>query len=211
LSVEGGRPKKRAFFFAQELSAAHAPFPTWAYIACSASLLGAVATSLLAAPGLLGVLGGSLAIVMIAIAVVDARLFIIPDSLVLAGLGLGLLQPFMVQSETFSAAMISSLLRGLALALAFWSLRNVHMWLRKREGIGLGDVKLAAVAGVWLDWLAIILAVEIAALAALAMVAILAMRGRAITGETRVPFGCFFAPAIWLAWLLDIYFLQTVF
>ena len=148
---------------------------------------------------------------MIAIAVVDARLFIVPDSLVLAGLGLGLLQPFMVQSETFSAAMISSLLRGLALALAFWSLRNVHMWLRKREGIGLGDVKLAAVAGVWLDWLAIILAVEIAALAALAIVAILAMRGRAITGETRVPFGCFFAPAIWLAWLLDIYFLQTVF
>jgi leader peptidase (prepilin peptidase)/N-methyltransferase len=164
----------------------------------------------LAAPGILGVLGGSLAILMIAIAVADARHFIIPDLLVLAALGLGLLQAFIVQSEGFPAAMISPALRGLALALAFWSLRKAYMWLRGREGIGLGDVKLAAVAGMWLDWLPIAFAVEIAALAALAMVAILAMRGQPITGKTRVPFGCFFAPAIWLGWLLDVCVLQTV-
>jgi leader peptidase (prepilin peptidase) / N-methyltransferase len=164
----------------------------------------------LAAPGILGVLGGSLAILMIAIAVADARHFIIPDLLVLAALGLGLLQALIVQSEGSPAAMISPALRGLALALAFWSLRKAYMWLRGREGIGLGDVKLAAVAGMWLDWLPIAFAVEIAALAALAMVAILAMRGQPITGKTRVPFGCFFAPAIWLGWLLDVCVLQTV-
>jgi leader peptidase (prepilin peptidase) / N-methyltransferase len=148
---------------------------------------------------------------MIAIAVTDARHFIIPDLLVLAALGLGLLQALLDQPENFLAAMASSVLRGLVVALAFWSLRKVYRWLRGREGIGLGDVKLAAVAGVWLDWLAITCAVEIAALAALVTIAILAARGMAITRKTRVPFGCFFAPAIWLAWLVDLYILQPFF
>ena len=156
-------------------------------------------------------LGGALAIVMIAIAVADARYFIIPNPLVLAALGLGLLHALIAQSEDFSAAMISSALRGLVLALAFWILRKAYKWLRGREGIGLGDVKLAAVAGVWLDWLAITFAVEIATLAALALVAILALRGQQITGKTRVPFGCFFAPAIWLGWVLNIGVFQRVF
>jgi leader peptidase (prepilin peptidase)/N-methyltransferase len=157
------------------------------------------------------VLGAGLAILMIAIAVADARHFIIPDLLVLAALGLGLLQALLVQSENFLAAMANSGLRGLALALAFWSLRKAYKWFRGREGIGLGDVKLAAVAGVWLDWLAITCAVEIAALAALVTIAILAVRGMPITGKTRVPFGCFFAPAIWLAWLVDLYVLLPFF
>jgi leader peptidase (prepilin peptidase) / N-methyltransferase len=174
-------------------------------------LISAVTASVLVAPGLLGVLGAGLAILMIAIAVVDARHFIIPDLLVLAALGLGLLQALSVQSESSLAAMVSSVVRGLALALAFWSLRKAYKWLRGREGIGLGDVKLAAVAGVWLNWFAITCAVEIAALAALATIAIFAMRGTTITRKTRVPFGCFFAPAIWLAWLVDISVLQPFF
>jgi leader peptidase (prepilin peptidase)/N-methyltransferase len=155
-------------------------------------------------PGLLGMLGAGLAILMMAIAVTDAHYFVIPDQLVLAALGLGLLQALLFPSESFLAATAIAVLRGLTLAMAFWSLRKAYKWLRGREGIGLGDVKLAAVAGVWLDWLALTCAVEIAALAALAAVAILSMRGMVITGKTRMPFGCFFAPAIWLAWLLDI-------
>ena len=100
---------------------------------------------------------------------------------------------------------------ALQLALAFWGLRRIYKWLRGREGIGFGDVKLAAVAGVWLNWVAIICAVEIAALTALIMIAILAMRGMKISRRTRVPFGCFFAPAIWLAWLIDLAVLQRLF
>jgi leader peptidase (prepilin peptidase)/N-methyltransferase len=162
-------------------------------------------------PGLLGVLGAGLAILMIAIAVADVRYFIIPDQLVLAALGLGLLQALLVKPENFLASSANSVLRGLALALAFWSLRKAYKWFRGRQGIGLGDVKLAAVAGVWLDWLAATCAVEIAALAALATIAVLALRGTAITGKTRLPFGCFFAPAIWLSWLIDLYVLQPFF
>jgi leader peptidase (prepilin peptidase)/N-methyltransferase len=181
------------------------------YAFCAVCALGAVATSILVAPGLPGILGAGLAILMIAIAISDARQFIIPDPLVLAALVLGLIQASLVPLENSPAVLASATLRGFMLAFAFWGLRKIYKLLRGREGVGFGDVKLAAVAGVWLDWTAIICAVEIAALAALVMIAFLAMRGAKITRKSRVPFGCFFAPAIWLAWLLDVVVLQTLF
>ena len=69
---------------------------------------------------------------------------------------------------------------------------------------GLGDVKLAAAAGVWLDWPCIPVAIEIAAVAALAVYATAHVAGRRrIRAATRLPFGLFLAPAIWLAWLVQ--------
>ena len=76
--------------------------------------------------------------------------------------------------------------------------------LRGREGLGLGDVKLAGAAGVWLDWWAMPIAIEIGALAALALyVAGHILGRRRIRATTRLPFGLFLAPAIWIAWLLQ--------
>ena len=90
------------------------------------------------------------------------------------------------------------------LASCFFALRAVYHRIRGRQGIGLGDVKLAAVAGVWLEWTTIPIAIEIAALAALAGVAIRQLaRGRPLHAQARLPFGLFLAPAIWLGWLLE--------
>jgi leader peptidase (prepilin peptidase)/N-methyltransferase len=163
-------------------------------------------------PALAGLLGAALAVTMIAIAVIDARRSIIPDKLVLTALALGCVDAWMVQSDASNfAALFTAALRGLGLAIAFWLLRAAYLRLRGQEGIGLGDVKLAAVAGVWLDLLAISLAVEIAALAALTVMLIRALRGRRVTGKTPVPFGLFFAPAIWIAWLLERSIFAAVF
>jgi leader peptidase (prepilin peptidase)/N-methyltransferase len=85
----------------------------------------------------------------------------------------------------------------------FFALRVAYRRLRGREGIGLGDVKLAFVAGVWLGWTLIPVAIEIAAGAAL--LAYLTWRGLAKhppEPAARLPFGLFFAPAIWLAWFI---------
>lgn len=164
-----------------------------------AAALCAAAASLMAVPGWHGVLGAALAVAMIAIAAVDARAFIIPDQLVLAGLILG-----------FADAALAGPLQGLAqaalragvVALVFYLFRAAYRAWRGREGIGLGDVKLAAVGGAWLTWGGAGLAIDIAALSALAAVLIGRLGGRSFTATTRVPFGLFFAPAIWVAWLL---------
>ena len=146
--------------------------------------------------------GAGLACLMVAIAAVDARRFIIPDEFSAAALALGLADAAIRHPDGIGEALAIAALRGAIMALAFFALWAAYRRLRGRDGIGLGDVKLAGVAGVWLDWPSIPIAVEIAALAALAVCLVrwLAL-GRAISATTRLPFGLFLAPAIWIAWL----------
>jgi leader peptidase (prepilin peptidase)/N-methyltransferase len=161
------------------------------------------------APGLAGVLGAALAIVVVAIAVIDARYFIIPDELTLAAFVLGILKAGLdawpddrsIVLQTIGMA----LLRGAVLAGCFFALRALYARVRGREGIGLGDVKLAGAGGVWLAWTTIPVAIEIAALAALAVyVARQFAGGRVMSATARMPFGLFLAPAIWLGWVLEM-------
>lgn len=161
-----------------------------------------IAASLILVPNALGVAGGGLAVLMIAIAVVDARRFIIPNELTAAALALGFLHAA-IQGPVVEA-LASAALRGAVLAVTFLSLRVLYRWIRGRDGIGLGDIKLAGVAGVWLDWSMAPVAIEIAALAALTAYAMrLVSKGRSVRSTSRLPFGLFFAPAIWIAWLLQ--------
>uniref|UniRef100_UPI003784D5C5 prepilin peptidase n=1 Tax=Methylocella sp. TaxID=1978226 RepID=UPI003784D5C5 len=137
----------------------------------------------------------------LAAAVTDARAFIIPDELNLAMAALGFAAAAVDAPYAPGAAMAEAAARGAALGLAFLGLRALYRLWRGREGLGLGDVKLAAVAGVWLGWTIVPLAVELAALAALLACAALHVSGRRLDRLTRLPFGLFFAPAIWLGWL----------
>ena len=168
------------------------------------ALAATIAATLILLPNQYGIVGSGLAVLMIAIAAVDSRRFIIPNELTGAGLALGFLYAVMKDPGFVAAALTGAALRGAFLAFVFWSLRVLYRQIRGRDGIGLGDVKLAGVAGVWLDWSAIPVAIEIAALAALAVYATRRLRGRAAASlMTKLPFGLFFAPAIWLVWLLE--------
>ena len=96
------------------------------------------------------------------------------------------------------------MVRAAVLGLAFLALRALYLRIRGREGIGLGDVKLAAVAGAWLDWPMMPLAVELAALAGLLAYGLGLLAGRRrFSAAARLPFGLFFAPAIWFCWLVE--------
>jgi leader peptidase (prepilin peptidase) / N-methyltransferase len=175
----------------------------WEIAAIGILAVAAAVTSLALAPGLGGVLGAGLALVMLAIAAIDARRFIIPDALTLTALALAVANA----GEDGGAVLEgigAALLRGAVLALSFLAVRAIYYRIRRREGIGLGDIKLAGVAGAWLGWATIPVAVEIAALAALAIYVTRQLAGgRAVSATARLPFGLFFAPAIWLGWLLE--------
>jgi len=169
----------------------------------SAAIVG-VAASLFIAPDLRGALGAALALVMLAIAAIDAQHFIIPDELNAAALLLAVVNAVAQDPQMALTAVASALLRGGVLALCFLALRIGYRRLRRREGIGLGDVKLAAVAGAWLDLLILPTAIEIAAISALAVYAVHRyVLGRPFDPQSRMPFGLFLAPAIWLGWLLQ--------
>ena len=171
-------------------------------IALAIVLIVCAAASLLAAHGAKGILGTLLAALMIAIDVTDARRWIIPDELSAAAFVLGVLHAALTAQDTMWQAMAFALLRALIAAMLFYGILVGYRMLRGHDGLGLGDVKLAAVAGVWLDWLGIAAAVEMAALSALAAyLAVSLFAGRKMRRTAALPLGLFLAPSIWLAWL----------
>ena len=162
---------------------------------------GAVLASIAAAPGWNGAAGALLAGLMLAIAVIDHRRMIIPDELnALAFIG-GLVTAG-VGMEAASVAILQALVRAAVMFTLFFVFRAGYRALRGVEGMGLGDVKLAAVAGVWLDWAFLPIVVEIAALSALAAALYAHFRGDGFDPKARRAFGAFFAPAIWICWAL---------
>jgi leader peptidase (prepilin peptidase) / N-methyltransferase len=164
----------------------------------------AVAISLFSAPNLSGILGAALALVMLTIAVIDGRRFIIPNELNVAGLGLAIVNAVVVEPEAILTSVTWAGIRGSAFLLIFFGIRSAYKWMRGREGIGLGDVKLAGVAGCWLDWSIMPIAIEVAVGTALSVYLLRQLSfGRPIRATSRLPFGMFFAPAIWLCWLLQ--------
>jgi leader peptidase (prepilin peptidase)/N-methyltransferase len=165
---------------------------------------GAAAASVLAVPDLRGLLGAGLAMLMLAIAVIDARSFIVPNVLTAAAFGLGVVHAATGNWDTVGVALAVALLRAAIPALIFLAIKISYRRLRGMEGLGWGDVKLAGVAGIWLDWATLPIAVEMAALAAIAFYVLRQyLWGRSIRLTSRLPFGLFLAPAIWLSWLLE--------
>jgi leader peptidase (prepilin peptidase)/N-methyltransferase len=141
---------------------------------------------------------------MLAIAVTDFRYLIIPNELTAAAFALAIINAAVGESTSIVEGVAAAALRGSITMLLFLAIRSIYAWLRHQEGIGLGDVKLACVAGAWLDWVMIPVAIEIAALVALtAYVVRQIVSKQPINSTSRLPFGLFFAPAIWLSWLLS--------
>jgi leader peptidase (prepilin peptidase)/N-methyltransferase len=166
--------------------------------------LGIVLLSFLAfAPGV-AMVSCALGWGMLAIAAVDARRFTIPDALSLPAIPLGLLASgeLMVAGSGGLVAMDHVIGAGLGGA-AFWLVRAAYGTLRGREGLGLGDVKLAAAAGAWTGWQDLSNVVLLAAAAALGLALVRAARRRKwLAGTDRIAFGAFLAPAVWVVWVL---------
>jgi leader peptidase (prepilin peptidase)/N-methyltransferase len=141
---------------------------------------------------------------MLAIAVVDARRFIIPDVLSLPAIPAGLLASGRLMDPSVADLVrVDHVIGMLAGGLGLWLVRAAYFRVRRREGLGLGDVKLAAVAGAWIGWQSLSDAILLAAALALSLAIALALvRGRELSAAAKIPFGCFLAPSIWLVWAL---------
>jgi leader peptidase (prepilin peptidase)/N-methyltransferase len=172
-------------------------------IACGAAAVGgAIWVSVAVAPGMSGVMGAALAVISLAIAGVDYRQMIIPDELNASALLAGLVAAGLKSPTSPFNAIVEAVVRAITMFAVFFVFRSLYRRLRGVDGMGLGDVKLAAAAGAWLDWSQLPIAVDIAALSALAGALFARLGGREFTMTARVPFGLFLAPSIWLCWAL---------
>ena len=164
--------------------------------------VGAAWASVVAAPGWSGAAGVVLAVLMSAIAIVDRHRLVIPNELNGAAFIAGLAAAGLLTDAAREEAVLDSLLRAGLMFGLFFVFRIAYRRVRGIEGMGLGDVKLAAVAGAWLDWAWLPVAVDIAAISALAVALFRRLRGVGLDPKARLPFGAYFAPAIWICWLL---------
>ena len=144
---------------------------------------------------------------MLAIAVVDARKFIVPDVISLPAIPAGLIVAALLDEGYASPSPVLVNLGAAALGGALlYAVRWLYRRYRGREGLGLGDVKLAAVAGAWTGFSGLSQVLLLASLSAIGWVLIANVRDlRAIQGSTAIALGVFLAPAIWLVWCVNTF------
>jgi prepilin signal peptidase PulO-like enzyme (type II secretory pathway) len=146
----------------------------------------------------MAILLGGLALACAMIAIVDWRCLWIPDALSWPLAACGVAAGFMLGIEAWVS------LAGFAGGfLSFALLRRAFLALRGYEGLGGGDVKLAAAMGAWLGPFDLPLAIGAAALLALLVALpplILAQKTTEYAGyaRLRIPFGAFLALALLL-------------
>jgi leader peptidase (prepilin peptidase)/N-methyltransferase len=135
---------------------------------------------------------------MVAGADIDARSFILPNVLTAATFLAAVLFALILNPHGTEVALAASVIRAVATAAALGVVRWGYQQLRHREGLGLGDVKLAAGVGAWLPTDLIPACFALAAASALLVVLLAHWRGRPIDAASKLPFGAFLCPALWL-------------
>jgi leader peptidase (prepilin peptidase)/N-methyltransferase len=131
---------------------------------------------------------------LIALSFIDYDVQLLPDSITLPFLWLGLfLSLFGLFTDAHSA--IIGVLVGY---LSLWSVFQIFKRLTGKEGMGYGDFKLLAMLGAWLGWQYVPQIVMLSALVgAIVGVSLILFRGR--DKNIPIPFGPYLAAAGWIS------------
>jgi leader peptidase (prepilin peptidase) / N-methyltransferase len=142
--------------------------------------------------------GGVLVVVVVITAVVDYREMILPDRLNVALAATGLGQAVLVEKPGLIDAMLGALFAFAVL----WSVARLFRHYRGIDGLGFGDVKFSAAAGVWIGWEGVAPMLLIASCSALVFVAFRSWTRQRFEPTTRLPFGPFLGLGTAGCWLL---------
>ena len=132
---------------------------------------------------------------LIVVFFIDLDFMIIPDSITLPGIVLGLVVSFVPGGLDWLDSLIGLLVGGGAL----WFIAVLGEWLFKKESMGGGDIKLVAMLGAFLGWQKILLIfISSAFIGLVVSIAVMAVSSK-LRKERVIPFGPFLALAAMLA------------
>lgn len=137
---------------------------------------------------------------LVALAFIDIDTQLLPDSMTLPLLWLGLLVALVLPHATGARLPVdlrSAVIGALAGYLSLWSVYHLFRLLTGKEGMGYGDFKLLAALGAWLGWHMLLpIIIGAAGVGALTGIAAIVLRRR----DKGVPmaFGPYLAAAGWL-------------
>ncbi len=133
---------------------------------------------------------------LIALSVIDFDHQILPDSITLPGIWVGLL----VNSFDLFTDLQSSVIGAAAGYLFLWLVYHIFKLITGKEGMGFGDFKLFALFGAWLGWQALPLIILLSAFAGAVIGIALIVVGRR-DRNIPIPFGPYLSVAGWIALL----------
>lgn len=150
---------------------------------------------------------------LVAIFFIDLEFQIIPDKITLPGMVIGLAGAFFVDSPGLLNAVVGLLVGGGSLL----GVAYLGEWLFKKEAMGGGDIKMAAMMGAFVGWQKVLLIFMGGAVIGLIVSLIWMSLSKKVRRERLIPFGPFLAVAalfvvIYGDQLLDFYinnFLQV--
>ncbi|TKJ28280.1 prepilin peptidase [bacterium (candidate division B38) B3_B38] len=121
---------------------------------------------------------------------IDLRHRLLPNYLTLPGIGLGFLLSFVNPRVEWWDSLVGIALGGGLLLLV----GTMYYWLRKVEGMGMGDVKLMAMVGAFVGWKLTLLTIVLGSLlGSVVGVSLIIKRGGDL--KTALPFGTFLGSA----------------
>ena len=140
---------------------------------------------------------------LVAISLIDIDHQLIPDSIVVPLMWLGLIMSLfhpLEGAQTLFIAPQDAIIGALAGYLSLWSVYQLFKLITGKEGMGYGDFKLLAALGAWIGWqmlhIVILLSAVVGAIVGIAMIA---FRGR--DRQLPIPFGPYLAAAGWVTML----------
>ena len=133
---------------------------------------------------------------LIALSGIDFDLQLLPDSITLPLLWLGLL----LSLQTLFVDSASSIVGAAVGYLSLWSVYVLFKWVTGKEGMGYGDFKLLAMLGAWVGWQGLPVIVLLSSVVG-AVVGIVLIVARGRDRNIPIPFGPYLAAAGWLTLL----------
>ena len=140
---------------------------------------------------------------LVAISVIDIDHQIIPDSISLPllwiGLTLSLFNP-MDGADYLFVDPKTAIVGALGGYLSLWSIYHLFRLITGKEGMGYGDFKLLAALGAWLGWMMLPVIILMSAVVG-AVTGIMLIVTKRHERSTPIPFGPYLAAAGWIAML----------